>query len=91
MTKFVHMAAFGDRLLPFVRSSALRRDDDGELAPAVDAFADQRAHFVQAELSFGNQDAVRAAGHAGIRGDPTGIPPHDFNDHDALVGFCGCV
>ena len=26
-----------------------------------------------------------------MRGDPAGMPAHDFNHHDAFVGFCGCV
>ena len=32
-----------------------------------------------------------AAGDSGVEGDPTGVAPHDFDDHDAVMGFGGGV
>src|SRR5204862_7041276 len=59
----------------------------GKFTAAVNAFADRPADLVDVELPFGHENAMRAAGHSRMRGDPAGVPAHNFDNHDALVRF----
>ena len=34
---------------------------------------------------------LRAAGHAGVQGDPADVASHDLDDHHTVVGFRGGV
>src|SRR5258708_23182342 len=52
---------------------------------------EQRANVVDVDFLLGNQDDVRAAGHAGGIRDPTGIAAHYFNHDDAVVRVGGGV
>src|SRR3990170_7035599 len=63
---------------------ALRHDEDAEGAPARMPSLYALADFVNRERDFGHQDDVRPAGEAPHGGDPTGVAPHDFDDHDPV-------
>ncbi len=41
--------------------------------------------------NFGNQNHIRAAGHAGVNRNPAGVTAHDFEHHHAVVAFGGGV
>ena len=87
VAKFIDVPPLRYGLMVLIRSSALGDNDDGKLPSAIDPFADQSANFIEAELPFRNKDAIRAAGHAGMRGDPARMPAHHFHHHHAFVGF----
>ena len=60
-------------------------DDDGrELAPGV-APPQPLAHGVEVEGDLGDEDLGRAAGHAGMGGDPSGVATHHLADDDPVV------
>ena len=42
-----------------------------------------------AGLLLGDEDGVRAGGHAGVQGDPADVAAHDLGDHAALVRLAG--
>jgi hypothetical protein len=69
------------------RMGTLGNDDNGErpatLRPGLDLIDD----FHDVVRYFGDQDYVGRGGDAGVQGYPSGISPHDFNDHHALVGL----
>ena len=43
--------------------------------------------FVDGEWDFRNENDVRAAGDAGVEGDPSAVASHDFDHHDAVMRF----
>ncbi len=45
----------------------------------------------KAEGDLRDQDHIRPAGHAGMQGDETGIPPHQLQQHHPVVRFRGGV
>jgi len=77
--------------LPFHRHlDALGHHDNGKALAVGLAQGYVLADFVDGERDLGNQDDVGAAGDPCFEGDPTGVSPHDFHDHDAMVRFrCG--
>jgi hypothetical protein len=66
---------------------ALGHAHDCELLPACEAFLDHRDQVGRVEGPLGQADAVGAGRHAGLQGDPAGVPAHDLDDHHALVGL----
>ncbi|EGJ74632.1 putative 6-phosphofructokinase [Streptomyces sp. Tu6071] len=72
---------------PGRRVRALGDADDGELLAAREAFLDHLHEVGRVEGPLGQADAVRAARHARLQGDPARVPPHDLDDHDPLVGL----
>src|SRR5205823_5807750 len=66
---------------------ALRHDDDAELRAPFVAGAQPLGDDVDVERDFRNEDRVRAACDAGVQGNPSGVAPHDLDDHDAMVRF----
>ncbi len=46
---------------------------------------------LEAEGDLGDQDHIRPASHAGMQGDETGIPPHQFQQHHPVMRFSGGV
>ncbi len=61
------------------------RDDDERRAPAVVGRADPADDLVHARLLLGDEDRVRARGHAGVQRDPADVPAHDLGHHAAAV------
>ncbi len=60
-------------------------------APSASRLRIAAATFSGIVGNFRQQDHVGAAGDAGLQRDPTGVAPHHFDDHDALVRFRGGV
>jgi len=70
---------------------AFGEGDDGVLLAEDVALADVGADALDGEGNFRDEDDVRAAGESGVEGDPSGIAAHEFDDHDAVMGFGGGV
>ena len=78
-----------ERAILFAR--AFRNDNDCKFLSEVLAFLDFGANAFVGERDLRNQNHIRAACHAGVKGNPAGVTPHDFQDHDAVVTFSGGV
>ncbi len=59
--------------------------NDGVFAAALHAFFEVASDGIEVERDFGNEDDVGCSCNARVKGDPTGVSAHDFNDHDAVV------
>src|SRR5215203_496162 len=70
---------------------ALGDDDDREVLTAVMTAGDVAADFLDRGDLLGDDDAVGAAGEAGVSGDPAGVPAHHLDHHDPVVGLGGGV
>ena len=46
---------------------------------------DEIRQLVVIERNLRDQNRIRAAGDSAMQGDPPGVPPHHFQNHDALV------
>ena len=46
---------------------------------------DRLIYFVHIISQFGKQDHIRSSRHSGIKGDPAGMMPHHFHNHDPLM------
>ncbi len=40
---------------------------------------------------FRDKDDIGASGDPGLDGNPSGVPAHDFGDHDTVMAFCRSV
>ena len=58
---------------------------DREFLPALVALVDSRADLLDVIGNLGQQDDVRAGGHACGQSQPAYLVSHDFHDEDAAV------
>src|SRR5207244_6243542 len=72
-------------------TSAFGDNNDCELFPEVFPFLYFCADALVTKRNLRNQNHIGTAGDSGVKGDPTGVTPHDFKDHDAIVAFSGSV
>ena len=79
---FLRRAA-GNRVLP--GNGAFGHGDDAEAFPAGAAPADGSGHAFHVVRDFGNQDDVRAAGHACAQRQPAHLVAHDLHHHDTVM------
>ena len=66
-------------------------DDDDRRVVQLEARLDVAADLVDVEGHLGDEDDVRAAGHARVQRDPARVPAHDLDDQDAVVALRGGV
>ena len=66
---------------------AFRHDDQREFLSGGGPFAQPLANRFDREGDLGNQDHVRASRDSGVQRDPSRIPAHHFDDHDAAMRF----
>src|SRR6266481_2575194 len=66
-------------------------DDEAEAFAAEFPGAHGVADMFEFEGNFGDKDNVRAAGDSSVQGDPACVAAHDFDEHDAVMGFGGSV
>ena len=60
---------------------------DGEALAVGLTLPNKLANVFDSEGNFRNEDDVSASGKAGFQSDPAGVAPHDFDHHDAVMGF----
>ena len=64
-------------------------DDDERAEPARSvAFFYRVRNFSVIERDLGNQNNIGPAGNSAMKRNPTGVAPHHFNNHHALVTRC---
>jgi hypothetical protein len=78
-------------LVAFFGASPLRSHDHRAETVVGVSFADGLGDFFVIERDFRNEDDVRAAGEPAVERDPSGVPPHDLDDHGPLVTAGGGV
>ncbi len=61
------------------------------LAPQAIAVAQPLRDDGDVEWNFGDQNRVGTARYAGVERDPSGVPAHHLDDHDAVVRLGGGV
>ena len=91
----VAVVLLDDGLLLLARAARepvpLGDDDDGEVAACVVPPPDVVAGVFDRRRLLGQEDDVGAARDPARRRDPAGIPAHDLDDHDPVVGLGGRV
>ncbi len=71
------------------QTSALGHDHDRESLTASVPGADHARDLVDGALDLWHEDAVRATGQSGGRGEPARVAAHDLDDHDPVVRLRG--
>ena len=81
--------AFENHFAAFEHGS-FRDQDDRVAAGILAAVGNQQfAETFDIEFIFGNDTAIRGAGHGGKHGGETRVPAEDFDDHETLMGAGG--
>ena len=74
-----------------LRHRALGDDDDRGVAATLVTALDAIAHLVDVERHLRDQDDGRAAGDAGVGGDPAAVAAHHLDHHHPVVALGGGV
>ena len=71
--------------------TTLRHHYDAELCTALVALLNLLRDGVEVIGDLRDEDNISPAGDTGCQGDPTRVPPHEFEDEHAVVAFGGGV
>ena len=89
MAEGVQIGRFVDHLPNIWQVAALSHHHHSIMLVVVVVVLEQRTDMVDVYVLLGDQNHVRAAGHAGGVGDPAGIAAHHLDHHHAVVRIGG--
>ena len=89
MPEGIESAVLGDEVA-VLRQGPFGDNDDRRIA-RLESRLDPADDLVDGERNFGDQDAVRAAGHARMQCDPARMAAHDFANQYAVMRLGGGV